>query len=71
MNIRDLNKSISEMSDEELTKHMINIRKKIRTKKFNKKTVKIPTAPVSKFAGMSAEEKKKLIAELESMEVDE
>ncbi|RLC32197.1 MAG: hypothetical protein DRH37_01195 [Deltaproteobacteria bacterium] len=71
MNIRDLNKSISEMTDEELTNHIINIRKKIRTKRVSKKVVKIPAAPKSKFAGMSAEEKNKLIDELESMGFEE
>ncbi len=74
MDLDDLNKSISDMSDKELEKRLIEIRKRILTKKPAKakikasdKQSKTPT-PTAKalFSGMTAADREALILELES-----
>jgi hypothetical protein len=74
MNIDDLNRSISNMSDEELEKRLINIRKIILIKKNkpvkkiskNSKISKSSPSAKSLFSSMSQAEKEALILELET-----
>lgn len=68
MNLNDLNKSISDMTDAELEKHIINVRKKINTKKLKIKVSKSATKPKSPISKMTKAEKEKLIAELEAFD---
>ena len=64
--INNLNKSISEMTDEELYDRLRTIRQKLRQVKKPTVTTKSPKAnPKAILAGMSEEDRKALIEVLE------
>lgn len=69
--IENLNKSISEMSEQELIDRMLEIRKSRRTSNVKKSKAKSkPKAsdPIAYAKKLSSDARAKLIAELEEME---
>ena len=71
MDISDLNKSISEMSEKELERRIIEIRKNINTKPKRKISKRIKTAKKSSLKSlltkMTDEQKINLLNELEQI----
>lgn len=71
MDITDLNRSISEMTDKELENHILQVRKRVTTKvrKITTKSSKVKDVPTSKslFSSMSKIEREELLNELQSL----